>query len=78
MTQLDSNDFITSSPLSLRSKNDTFISYSRKDKAFVEQLVAKFHQADREPWVDWDDIYKGEDWWQSIQRGIEESDNFVW
>jgi hypothetical protein len=77
MTQLDSNDLIASDPLSLRSKNDTFISYSRKDKTFVEQLVAKFHQADREPWIDWDDIYKGEDWWQSIQRGIEGSDNFV-
>lgn len=77
MTQPDSNDFITSNPISLRSRNDTFISYSRKDKAFVEQLVAKFHQVDREPWIDWDDIYKGEDWWQSIQRGIEGADNFV-
>jgi TIR domain len=77
MTQPDSNDVVISSPLKLRSKNDTFISYSRKDKAFVEQLIAKFHQADRKPWIDWDDIYKGEDWWQSIQRGIEGSDNFI-
>jgi TIR domain len=58
-------------------ENDVFISYSRRDKAFVEQLDAKFRQAGRDPWVDWDDIRKGEDWWKSIQRGIEESDSFV-
>lgn len=62
---------------SLGGKNDVFISYSRKDKAFVEQLVAKFRNAGRDPWVDWDDIRKGEDWWKSIQRGIEEADSFV-
>jgi hypothetical protein len=66
------------SPLpSLDRKNDVFISYSRKDKAFVERLDTALRQAGRDPWVDWDDIRKGEDWWQSIQRGIEESDSFV-
>ncbi|ASC72635.1 histidine kinase [Halomicronema hongdechloris C2206] len=57
--------------------NDVFISYSRKDKAFVETLEVAFRQASRDPWIDWDDIRKGEDWWQSIQRGIEQADTFV-
>ncbi|MBD2327767.1 toll/interleukin-1 receptor domain-containing protein [Alkalinema sp. FACHB-956] len=59
------------------SKNDVFISYSRRDKAFVEQLVAQFQALGRDPWIDWDDINKGEDWWKSIQRGIEAADSFV-
>jgi TIR domain len=60
-----------------RLSNDVFISYSRKDKAFVEVLSAAFRQRGRDPWVDWDDIYKGEDWWQAIQRGIESANTFV-
>lgn len=64
-------------PPTLISRNDVFISYSRKDKAFVETLDAAFRKANRDPWIDWDDIHKGEDWWQSIQRGIEEADTFV-
>jgi hypothetical protein len=58
-------------------RNDVFISYSRKDKAFVEALAAAFQQRDRDPWVDWDDIRKGEEWWAAIQRGIEAADTFV-
>lgn len=58
-------------------RNDVFISYSRKDKAFVETLAAAFQQHDRDPWIDWDDIRKGEEWWQAIQRGIEAADTFV-
>lgn len=61
----------------LKSRNDVFISYSRKDKAFVEQLATNFQQAGRDPWVDWEDIYKGEDWWKSIQQGIAAADSFV-
>lgn len=57
--------------------NDIFISYSRKDKAFVQRLDAAFREQNRDPWVDWDDIRKGEDWWKSIQRGIESADIFV-
>jgi hypothetical protein len=58
-------------------QNDVFISYSRRDKAFVEKLDAAFRKVNRDPWIDWDDIRKGEDWWQSIQRGIEEADTFI-
>ncbi|MDA0266870.1 MAG: toll/interleukin-1 receptor domain-containing protein [Cyanobacteria bacterium] len=58
-------------------KNDVFISYSRKDKAFVETLDAALRAGNRDPWIDWDDIQTGEDWWQSICRGIEAADTFV-
>lgn len=57
--------------------NDVFISYSRKDKAFVEILDAAFRRLNRDPWVDWEDIHKGEEWWRAIQRGIEAADTFV-
>lgn len=61
----------------LPQNNDVFISYSRKDKAFVESLDAAFRKIGRDPWVDWDDIHKGEDWWISIKRGIEAADTFL-
>lgn len=77
MTPPDPDLSAAGSPHGLRSKNDAFISYSRKDKGFAERLVARFHQLDRGAWIDWDDIHKGEDWWNSIQRGIEESDRFI-
>ncbi|MEM6253030.1 MAG: TIR domain-containing protein [Cyanobacteria bacterium P01_D01_bin.156] len=57
--------------------NDVFISYSRRDKAFVEILEQAFRKIGRDPWIDWDDIRKGEDWWNSIKRGIESADTFL-
>lgn len=57
--------------------NDVFISYSRKDKAFVQQLFAALEQQGHDAWVDWDDIEYAEDWWRKIQAGIAGSDNFV-
>lgn len=57
--------------------NDVFISYSRKDKTFVESLDAALRKLGRDPWVDWDDIRKGEDWWESIKRGIAAADTFL-
>jgi TIR domain-containing protein/WD40 domain-containing protein len=57
--------------------NDVFISYSRKDKIFVERLFAALEQQGHDAWVDWDDIEYSEDWWQKIQKGILTSNNFV-
>ena len=56
---------------------DVFISYSRKDKAFVQQLFITLEQQGHNAWVDWDDIEYAEDWWHKIQAGIEGADNFV-
>lgn len=63
-------------PLPAR-KNDVFISYSRRDKPFVQSLDAALRRTDRDPWIDWDDIQPTEDWWDAIQRGIEGADTFV-
>ncbi|MDX2216146.1 MAG: toll/interleukin-1 receptor domain-containing protein [Oculatellaceae cyanobacterium bins.114] len=57
--------------------NEVFISYSRRDKAFVEMLDGAFKRVGQDPWVDWNDIYKGEEWWQAIQRGIESASTFI-
>jgi WD40 repeat protein len=56
---------------------DVFISYSRKDKSFVEKLHWSLETHDRDTWVDWDDIPLTGEWWSEIQRGIEEANTFV-
>jgi len=56
---------------------DVFISYSRKDKAFVQRLFTTLEAQGHDAWVDWDDIEYAEDWWRKIQAGIEGADSFV-
>ena len=57
--------------------NDVFISYSRKDKIFVQRLDAALQQQGRTTWVDWEDIPLSAEWWQEIREGIEGADVFV-
>ncbi|MBI5667215.1 MAG: TIR domain-containing protein [Chloroflexi bacterium] len=57
--------------------NDVFISYSRKDKVFVQRLDAALQQQGRSTWVDWSDIPLSADWWQEIREGIEGADVVV-
>ena len=57
--------------------NEIFISYSRKDKPFVQKLDAALRATGRDPWVDWQDIPLTADWWSEIQAGIEGADTFV-
>ncbi len=57
--------------------NDVFISYSRRDKEFVQQLDGAFRKLSRDPWIDWNDIQPSEDWWQAIEAGIEAAETFV-
>ncbi|PSN17148.1 hypothetical protein C7271_19260 [filamentous cyanobacterium CCP5] len=56
---------------------DVFISYSRRDKAFVEvlhdALVASKYQA----WIDWQDIAATAEWWKEIEAGIEKAHTFI-
>ncbi len=66
-----------SSPVPNRDDYDIFISYSRRDKAFVSQLCEALTQANQKIWVDWNDIPPAEDWRQEIYRGIEAANNFV-
>jgi WD40 repeat protein len=56
---------------------DVFISYSRKDKPFVERLHKALEAQNRDTWVDWDNIPLSAEWWQEIQRGIEGANTFV-
>ncbi len=56
---------------------DVFISYSRKDKAFVQKLHNALQAEKRDTWVDWESIPLTADWWAEIQEGIENADAFV-
>ncbi len=57
--------------------NDVFISYSRKDKEFVEVLHQALKEHNRNTWVDWQDIPLTSEWWKEIESGIEAADTFI-
>ena len=59
------------------ASNDVMISYSRKDKAFVQKLDEALRQAGLDPWVDWEDIPPTVDWMDRIQDGIAGANAFV-
>lgn len=54
-----------------------FISYSRKDSAFVRQLHGALQAQQRDVWVDWEDIPLTANWWQEICTAIDSSDSFA-
>ncbi|MEM7066526.1 MAG: TIR domain-containing protein [Cyanobacteria bacterium P01_B01_bin.77] len=56
---------------------DVFISYSRKDKAFVQVLNQALTNSKYDAWVDWEDIPLTADWWEEIKAGIEGADTFI-
>ncbi|MBL8118936.1 MAG: toll/interleukin-1 receptor domain-containing protein, partial [Anaerolineae bacterium] len=56
---------------------DVFVSYSRKDKTFVQKLLEALTRAERDAWVDWEDIPRAADWLQEIYKGIDEAENFL-
>ena len=56
---------------------DVFISYSRKDKVFVEKLVAALEAKKRDVWVDFEDIPFAAEWWDEIQKGIESAESAI-
>ncbi len=56
---------------------DVFISYSRKDKTFVQRLNEALAAKNRQVWVDWEDIPLTADWWAEIEEGIEVANTFV-
>jgi len=57
--------------------SDIFVSYSRKDKPFVERLVAALQERGKTVWIDWENIPLTADWMKEIEVGIEEADNFL-
>jgi WD40 repeat protein len=56
---------------------DIFVSYSRKDRKFVEALCARLRVAGLNLWVDWENIPVAADWRQEIQEGIEKAHTFL-
>ncbi len=56
---------------------DVFLSYSRRDQAFVRRLFAAFETQGWAVWVDWEGIPLTVDWWQEIRTGTEGADTFV-
>jgi hypothetical protein len=56
---------------------DVFISYSRKDGEFMRYLHSKLKDAERDVWVDWEDIPATADWWAEIKAAIEAADAFA-
>ena len=59
------------------SLSDVFISYSRKDKPFVQKLNERLEAYGQEAWVDWEDIPATADWWNEIQAGIDGANTFI-
>jgi WD40 repeat protein len=56
---------------------DVFISYSRRDKAFVLQLHEALQRRGRSAWVDWEGIPPSAEWMKEISGAIEASDAFI-
>ncbi|MGE0820853.1 MAG: TIR domain-containing protein [Candidatus Binatia bacterium] len=56
---------------------DAFISYARKDKDFIYKLQDAFTTRNRTAWVDLEDLYAGEEFWQRICTAIEEAHAFL-
>jgi WD40 repeat protein len=56
---------------------EVFISYSRKDKAFVRRLDEELKRRDREAWVDWEGIPPGDKWEKTIYGAIEATHTFI-
>ncbi len=56
---------------------DIFISYSRRDIAFARLLYNALKENGFEPWIDWERIPLGEDWWLTIESAIEKNNVFL-
>ena len=54
-----------------------FVSYSRKDIDFAKRLTEELKKNNMEFWVDWEGIPPTVDFMKKIEKGIEESDAFL-
>lgn len=59
------------------SQGSVFISYSRKDKPFVQKLNDALDGAGVQAWVDWEGIELASDWMQTITNAIQTHDTFI-
>jgi hypothetical protein len=58
-------------------KARVFISYSRKDMGFADNLEAALKARGFEPLIDRSEIYAFEDWWRRIQGLIVKADTVI-
>lgn len=56
---------------------DLFISYSRRDKDFIQKLHGALSAAGYDIWVDWEDIPPTTEWKKEIERGVESANTFI-
>ena len=54
-----------------------FVSYSRKDIEFAKRLTEELKKSNLDFWVDWEGIPPTVDFMKKIEKGIEESDAFL-
>jgi len=54
-----------------------FLSYSHKDKEFVQIFNEALKQSNHNIWVDWIYIQEFTDWWEAVKAGIEATDTFI-
>ncbi len=59
------------------SQGSVFISYSRRDKVFVQKLNDALDNAGVQAWVDWEGIELASDWMQRITNAIQTHDAFI-
>jgi len=59
------------------TSGSVFISYSRKDKAFVQKLNDALDNAGVNAWVDWEGIELASDWMETITSAIQGTDAFI-
>ncbi|MCM8921742.1 MAG: toll/interleukin-1 receptor domain-containing protein, partial [Candidatus Thiodiazotropha sp.] len=57
--------------------SDAFISYSRKDQAFVKKLYDALALKKQEIWVDWQGIPPTAEWLTEVYGAINEADAFI-
>jgi WD40 repeat protein len=55
-----------------------FISYSRRDKGFVERLHDALAAREYDVWVDWEDIPPSAEWFEEIRAGVRNADGFIY
>ena len=58
--------------------NEAFISYSRKDKEFVQRIFDSLKATGIDPWMDADDIPPASKWKQEVLVAIQYCHNFVY
>lgn len=69
--------FSQKKPVNQRAFLQIFISYSRRDKAFIEKLLGYLNSKEYKTWLDTKDILPSTQWLQILLNAIEQSSVFL-